>query len=328
MKSDYAFDWADLAFGNKKPIKELRATFIAAPREMSEKRFKEIIKTYLPQGDIVLGISKEPFVEGFEDQPQFRMLDAKRVQKTIDLVNRSGTPHRVYILRYFQRELPFLLEKLGFKRAVFVRGSWRHVFHVSSSYYTLMQKHTPYEMISPFVDEAEARGYAKHTAVLNNKWVDDYVHERFSEKGMLDLAAKVATFSYDYSFQTGVALGRRSYAGAKPYRALKVACNEVVPFPTYAMHYGNSREEKLSPPNDLNHYDAVHAEVELLLGMLEDHRELEGTTLFINLLPCPSCARMFARTSIEEFMYSVDHSDGYAIKMLEAAGKKVRRIVP
>jgi hypothetical protein len=37
---------------------------------------------------------------------------------------------------------------------------------------------------------------------------------------------------------------------------------------------------------------------------------------------------MLSETDIEEFVYSIDHSEGYAIKLLEAAGKKVRRIVP
>jgi deoxycytidylate deaminase len=44
-------------------------------------------------------------------------------------------------------------------------------------------------------------------------------------------------------------------------------------------------------------------------------------------MPCPACARMLSQTDIEEFVYSIDHSEGYAVKMLEAAGKKVRRIV-
>jgi len=36
---------------------------------------------------------------------------------------------------------------------------------------------------------------------------------------------------------------------------------------------------------------------------------------------------MLSQTDIAEFVYQEDHSDGYAIKMLELAGKKVRRIV-
>src|ERR1700744_4481729 len=111
----YEFDWADLAFGSKKPLKELRATFIAAPRELSVERFKQLIKTYLPKGNIVLGISKEPYVEGFEDQPQFKMLKRKSVQNVIRQVNQANNQHKIYALEYFQRELPYILEKIDCK---------------------------------------------------------------------------------------------------------------------------------------------------------------------------------------------------------------------
>jgi hypothetical protein len=36
---------------------------------------------------------------------------------------------------------------------------------------------------------------------------------------------------------------------------------------------------------------------------------------------------MFTSTGIAEFVYRADHSSGYAIKMLEAAGKTIRRLV-
>jgi deoxycytidylate deaminase len=92
------------------------------------------------------------------------------------------------------------------------------------------------------------------------------------------------------------------------------------------MHHGNSREANISPPHDLNHKDTVHAEVEILIKAGKDNIDLAGTTVFINLLPCPACARMFADTDIKELVYREDHSSGYAVKLLEVAGKKVRRI--
>jgi deoxycytidylate deaminase len=111
------------------------------------------------------------------------------------------------------------------------------------------------------------------------------------------------------------------------YKPLGGAFNKVVPYQTYAMHHGSAREKNFSPANDLNHYDTIHAEVALLINAQKNKTDLAGTTLFINLMPCPTCARMLSQTDIEEFVYSVDHSDGYAVKMLEAAGKKVRRVV-
>nr|AIA17188.1 Cytidine and deoxycytidylate deaminase zinc-binding region [uncultured bacterium] len=112
------------------------------------------------------------------------------------------------------------------------------------------------------------------------------------------------------------------------YKLLATTFNPVVPYQTYAMHHGASREINFSPPHDLNHYDTTHAEVELVIKAQKEKIDLKGTILFINLLPCPTCARMLSRTDIAEFVYVQDHSDGYAVKMLEASGKKVRRLVP
>jgi len=330
MNDRYAFDWSDLAFGSKKPLRDLKAIFIAAPRELSGKRFTQLVKAYLPQGNIVLGIAKEPYVDGFEGQPQFKTLQSKTVQQVIDKVNEAGTAHHIYTLEYFQRELPYVLEKSRFQRVVLINGSWQHVFHVSPAYYYLAGSRTPYDMVSPFVNEAEARAYeasadAQIAAELPGL---ELLNARdFSETDMLAIANLTAKHSYDYSFQTGVALGKPMPGKTGRYELLASTFNKVVPFQTYAMHYGSLREKHFSPPHDLNHYDTNHAEIMLLITAQQQHLSLAGTTVFINLLPCPSCARMFASTDISEFVYIIDHSNGYAIKMLEAVGKTVRRVV-
>jgi deoxycytidylate deaminase len=320
------FDWSNLAFGNKKPVNNLHGIFIAAPRDISAARFKELIKTYLTKGNVILGLAKEHYVEGFEEQPQFLMLEEKKVRELIDLINKNAkTDHKVYTLSYFQRELPFLMQKLRFSEVVLVRGSWRYAFHTLPAYYALVEQKTPYKFVSPFIDEEEAREYEDKIGLELATWLGQYLSDTYSEAGMLDLANKAARLSYDYSFQTGVVLGKR--AGPNKYSLVLGAFNKVVPFQTYAMHYGNSREDHFAAPNDLNYYDAVHAEVELLMWALKKKLDLKGMTVFINLLPCPTCSRMLAQTDIEELVYSIDHSDGYAIKMLEASGKKVRRVV-
>lgn len=317
-----SFDWADLAFGSKKPLRELKATFVAAPREISVNRFTELIKAYLPQGNIVLGIANELYIEGFDGQPQFRTLKQEDIQTVIDKVNQSTSPHKINTLRYAQRELPFLLEKCGFMKVVLVNGSWHRSFHTTAPYYTLMNTHTPYEHASPFVDESEAKAFAaKFTdqSLVMNRRAPQTTEE------MMALAAKAATHSFDTSFQTGAALGKQAATGQ--YEYIAHACNTVVPYLTYAMHNGASREIHFSPPHDQNHYDAIHAETALLLNALKQKLDVTGTTLFINLLPCPSCARMLCETDISEIVYEKDHSDGYAVKLLQAAGKTVTRMV-
>lgn len=321
------FDWSDLAFGDKKPLRGLKATFIVAPREMSQQRLTQLVKEYLPTGNIVLGLSKEPYVLGLENQPQFRMLTPADAQKIVNKVAKSSSPHKMYTLSYFQRELTHIIEKISFKQAVLVNGSWHHAFHNLPAYYALVNTRTPYAMVSPFANEKEARTYAvqKLFEIVGGFRVDI---EDLTEEDMMGLAHNVSKFSFDYNFQTGAALGRpRSSHKGTTYQFLGTSFNKVVPYQTYAMHHGASREQNFSPPHDLNHYDTVHAEVEMIIAAQKQQLDLKGTALFINLMPCPACARMFIETDIEEFVYSEDHSSGYAVKVLEAAGKKVRRLV-
>lgn len=314
-----AFDWSELAFGSKKQVNGLGAIFIAAPRQLSAKRFTELVKQYLPAGNILLGLAKEDYVLGLEDQPQFKVLKASEVQAVINKVNSSASRHKIYVLKYSQRELIYILEKLILQKVVLVNGSWYHAFHHKPEFYFIVNNKIPYEKVSPFTDQAEAKGFAKKIKLpkLNTTGT-------FSESGIMELVNQAARQSYDYGgHQTAVVLAKRQ--GSK-YRALAVAHNKVVPYETYAMHFGSTREQYFSPLNDLNHYDTVHAEVELVVKAQKEKILLNNTSLFINLLPCPTCARMFVETDIEEFVYTADHSSGYAIKMLEAAGKKVRRL--
>ena len=83
----------------------------------------------------------------------------------------------------------------------------------------------------------------------------------------------------------------------------------------------------MSPVGDLNYYDTVHAEINLIIDAQKNHIDLKNTVLFINLLPCPHCARALCETDISEIFYTLDHSDGYAVALLEKSGKKVQRLV-
>lgn len=322
MSHQYEFDWSDLAFASKKPLKELKATFIAAPREISVKRFTQIVKEYLSSGPIILGIAKEDFVAGFEGQLQFKTLKQKTVQEIINKVNHSAVKHKVYTVHYFQRDLLPIVEKLNFKRAVFINGSWKYAFHNLEIYQLLIRQRLLYSLVSPFADEREAKAYAKKLGRKLNTVID--TNKSWSEKDLIALTQQAADQSYDYNFQTGVTLAKKQ---AGKYNLLAQAHNKVVPYETFAMHCGASREANFSPPHDLNHYDTVHAEVELMLTALKQKLSLKDASVFINLLPCPPCARMLADTDIKEVIYQNDHSDGYAVKLLEKAGKKVRRVV-
>lgn len=325
--TETAFDWGALAFGSKKPLRELRATFIMAPREISEARFIEIVKTYLPKGNIVLGIAKEPYVLGFEDQPQFKMQPLADLARRIAQINGAKTPYKIYTIAYFQRELQYLLEAVKFPRVVGINGSWKYTFHTQAPYYVLAGQKADIALISPFKDEGEAKAFEiatdKEIAARNS-----FPAGSFTEPEMLEKARQAARFSYDYNFQTGVVIGKKTARGSQRYTFIDFAYNAVVPYQTYAMLHGAAREAHFSPPHDLNHYDTIHAEVMALIRAQQKKLDLHDATVFINLLPCPTCARMLCETDVAEFVYEHDHSDGYAFDLLTKAGKQIRRVIP
>lgn len=317
----YDFDWSDLAFASKKPLRQLDAVFVAAPREISAARFTQLVRDYLPLANLVLGIAKEQFVLGLEERPQFAMLKKKTVEKVINKVNASSSKHKIYTLSYAQRDIAYIFEKISFKQVLLVNGSWYHGFHHRPEYYVLVNTGMPFAKISPFASEQEAKDYAEHTVLRQLPQ-----HGLFDEADMMRLATEAAARSYDYAgLQTGCVVGRKTGAG---YELLATSHNRIVPYETYAMHAGSERERFFSPVNDLNHYDTMHYEVALLVDALERKLDLSGATVFETVLSCPHCARMLMATEIVEVVYQEDHSSGYAVRMLEVAGKKVRRLVP
>lgn len=301
-------------------ISAKNAIFIVAPRELSVRRFAQLLKRYLPKANIILGISKEPYVVGFEDQPQFKMLQLADVELIIDKINDANPPHSIYTYEYAQPKLDTILRAHDFKRILLVNGSWKYAFHNSDAYKTLVDRGIEFKYISPFADDNEAYAYEiTHTPSFTFPEPGTIL----SEQEMVAAADQAALESFDYSFQTGVSLGHKTDDG---YEFITTAFNKVIPYQTYALHHGNSREKNVSKPHDTNHYDTIHAEMQLLTKALAQNIDLTGTTLFVNLLPCPNCARTLSQTNIAEVVYRNDHSDGYAVQLLEACGKSVRRI--
>ncbi|HEY6736567.1 MAG TPA: deaminase [Candidatus Saccharimonadia bacterium] len=319
------FNWADLAFASNKPLKELQATFIAAPRELSLARFKQLVKTYLPKGNLVLGVSTQDYVDGFTGQPQFRTLRQAAVQAVIDQVDAASPQAKIHTLTYAPADEPHLIAKNLFARYVFINGSWSRSFHLRPAFYELTKLRAGYQLISPFTGEVEAHAY------LDQIWPEIEAATplpapgtRLTATQALELAGTAARRSFDYTFQTGTVLARP--AGRDTFEFITASWNAVVPHQTRALHEGSIREQRFSPAGDLNFYDTNHAEMALLIAAATQHLNLAGATMFINLLPCPTCARILAATPIAKFIYQHDHSDGYAYNYLQAAGKTIFRI--
>lgn len=320
--NEYEFDWNKLAFDSKKPLTSLHAIFIGAPREISPQRLTQLIKANLPLAPIIIGIAKEAYIDGFDGQPQFKTLQLASVQSIIDKVNRSASEHKIFTLSYFQRDLTYILEKIKPQSAVFINGSWHNSFHTLPAYFILVNQHVPYQLVSPFCDETEACAY--ETAISKQILPIVVPSTDLTDGQIMEVVDLIATHSFESSFQIGAVLAKKTAGG---YRYLTSAFNRVLPYQTYAMQHGASRETYFSPPNDLNHYDTIHAEMELLVKAQKNNIDLSDTTLFINLMPCPNCARTLSATDIAEYVYRSDHSEGYAAQLFEKSGRTVRRLV-
>ena len=302
-------------------ISKLNSIFIPAPRQLSTKRFTQLIKRYLPKANIVLGISSENYVLGFEGQPQFKMLKLSDIEAIIEKVDKSNSFHKIYTFEYSQSKLSHILKNINIRRVLLVNGSWKYTFHNSEAYQVLVNRNIDFKYISPFTDEIEAKEYEK---IHQNKIQLPDENSHFKDLEMLALADKTATQSFDYSFQMGACLGLRT---GSDYKFITTAFNQVIPYQTYALHHGNSREKNHSLIHDTNHYDTIHAEMQILIKALSGSINLDRTSLFVNLLPCPNCARTLSQTNIAEFVYLHDHSSAYAVDLLQKSGKIVRRLV-
>ena len=315
--NNYELKWSDMAFGSKKPLKSLKAIFIAPSRQMSSVRFVQIVKKYLTLGNIVVAITSEDYIFGYDNQPQFKTLDKSVIENIIAKVNSSNSVHKITVLNCSQKDILDIYNSAKFKSVLLVNGSWQYSFHLRPEYYCLVNNAIPFEYISPFADENEAIEYDKS---INFVDVDIKNNQIINEAEVMSIAIAARQDSFDTSFQTGVALAEKVKGG---YKIIQTYYNKTVPYRTFAWHYGAQRERHFAMPGDLTYYDTVHAEVLMAI----DGQSLDGKTLFIELLPCPNCARMLCETGITEIIYSLDHSDGYAVKLLEKAGKTVRRHV-
>ena len=300
------YDWTDLVTAVSNPLEKFGSTFILAPRQISIKRFKQIIKQYLPKGNIILGIAQEEFIQGFEGQPQFRTLELESVEKYA-----YNSNSKLIILKYPQSEILPVIQKLNFRRAVIVNGSFHRSFHLRLEYQAILDKGASIKYISPFTDETEARNFA-----------DNFCHSGLvpksaprSDSHLKTLVDIEASHSFETSFQTAAAIVTESG---------EVICqhNIVAPYETYAWHHGFQREKHKSQAGDSSHYDSVHAETAalLLVGL-----KAKGAKLYCRTFPCPHCARNIVFAGISEVIYELDYGDKYGYNLFDKSGVKYRR---
>lgn len=321
------FDFANIKTEDKAYLRGLHATLVIAPREMSEQRQKSLVKEVLANGNVVFGVAAEEYVDGFSGQPQFQTTPVEYIQRLALDIETAKLPHGMCVVRYHQEDVDDVIRAVRPNSVVVVRGSYLYPFHRSATFELMTKRGIPFRYVSPFVDEAEAKEYlAEHgfmTLEVTSKLREN--DELRTEADVFAVVDAVAKQSYDYSFQTGAVLAEATENNG--FKILDAACNEVVPYQTYALHFGNSREEHQSAhQGDAVHYDTIHAEMNLLVRAMQRGVTFTGKSLFINMLPCPNCARTLVKTGLQEVVYRRVHSDGYAVDLFEKSGIKTRRV--
>ena len=360
------FDWNQIKSKNKKTLSKSKPIFIIGSREMSQDRIKSLAKKFLDRTkkDILWGCLKEKYIEGLENSPQFRTLPLKLLKETLQGATAPWTPStlerrdmpraseqegmlhcsiddRISILTYHQRDLIYIFKEIDFSLIIFINGSWHKMLHTREELWTILDRKIPYKMISPFVDEKDATNYTNNILGSFRKNSLFEKDRRYSDAGIMKVVGKSTMRSFDHTWQTGCLLAKKKnptkYSGGKggippsssdkkDKKILLTAHNKIIPYETYAMHHGSLREKHFTPPNDMNNYDTIHAEIDLIIQAQKKRISLKGTSLYIDLMPCPTCAKMIAESDIEEVVYRLDHSNGYAFDLLKKMGKKVRRI--
>lgn len=338
MKS---YDWNKLNAKKKVEISKEKPIFVCGPVDMSEKRIVQLIKQLAQKRKVLFGILKDEYIPELKGE-QFRSLSLEKILEVLDKVtppnpiSRGGVPSlerelpksqtsNLQLLTYYHRDWNFVLSELDFSAVILVNGSWARQLHFRKELWTIIEKKVPYKLVSRFYDLNEAKEFSEFFKPLRPTDTSPLIKGEagwgvVADQNNFTIVDQVASNSFDWTFQIGAILVRDG-------KVLVSAHNKIVPFETYTMHNGSSREKAFTPQNDQNNYDAVHAEVELILNALKNKIDIKDATLYINVLPCPSCAKMICDSEIKEIVYRLDHSDGYAIKLLTEAGKIVRRVI-
>lgn len=304
------FSWQQLAEIENSPI------LILGSREISSERITQLTNQLLKNTDktIVWGVFIEKFIQGLENSPQFRTLTIETLKESLKQLNSA----RISILEYSQAQASAIIAEHDWSAIIGINGSWHRAFHYRDEYQVIKKLKIPFKFASAFKDEKEALEYESKIIIERPKLSVNY-SESCSENTLFTLVDEVSHRSFDNTWQTGAVL-------AKNGEFLLATYNKVVPFETYALLHGASKEKHRTPPQDLNHFDTNHAEVEMILEAARKNINLNDCSLFINLMPCPICSRMLAQTAIKEVVYKNPHSNNYAITILEKTGKTIRQI--
>ncbi|MBU0975799.1 MAG: deaminase [Patescibacteria group bacterium] len=311
-------DWNKLNDKDKKKLTGSRKlAFVAGPVQMSDKRVRELISE-LSECQLLFGCLKDEWIPGLEGFLQFSPLKIEELNKP-----KSRPIEKPAILSHFQKDLKYIIRELKPKVVVFINGSWFQQIHYRKEFWEAVSVGAKIELKSPFVNEAEAKRFTKK---IEENYEAEKLYsktKKYSDREIFQILEKKRRHSWDWCGQPTAALVRNG-------RILALTHNRVMSYQAYQMHDGSIREKFQVPAQEMIETHLTnHAEVEMLEVARRERIRLENTSLYMNIFPCPVCAKMLARTPIRKVVYAQDHNLGNTIgyKVLEASGVKLKRVV-
>lgn len=299
-------------------VKSKKVTLVVGPIHVSRKRINQIISKE-SDSSVIFGVLKDEWVPGLENCLQFSPLNEDELQRAIKL---SGN---VTVLSHFHKDVKYIIKEMQPGKVIFINGSWKGQIHYTSMYWKAIDVGARIELTSPFASEREAKRFEKSVSDKLNSQMKKLGKKRndYAAKELLQMTEYVAKCSWDWIGQIGAVL-------AKKGKVLATGFNRVLPYQAYQMHEGSIRERLQIPAQEMIETQLTnHAECEVLEEVREKKLNIAGATLYINMFPCPVCAKILARTDIREIIYSQDHNLGNDIgyKILQMSGKKLKRLV-
>ncbi|QQR93460.1 hypothetical protein IPJ91_03360 [bacterium] len=307
--------------------------FIIGSRKITQKRIIELFmkydtsvsSTHLPSEgrqntQILWGILNEKYIKGLENSPQFESMQLAYLTTTFEKFAKKYPKYNLdnlTILKYNFDNWKDILQELDFEKVILINASWHRSFHRRAEYEILKSRNIPYQFSSSYFSDEEAKldsnvDYSKLDKLIGTELLET------DTESIWNILNEIKVYSYDHLFQTSCLI-------LNDNQILSWGVNKIMPYETYDFHHVSSNEKMLTPMNSSDAQDTIHAEMNAILKV-GNKDDLKGAKLFIELMPCPWCAKVIAESGIGEVSCKLVHNGGHAAELFKEMGVRMKVI--
>ena len=138
------------------------------------------------------------------------------------------------------------------------------------------------------------------------------------DKKIMVLALGEASKSIDWWRQVGGVI-------VKDGEVLLAGFNQRLPS-EYESYFHNDMRSLFSKGKFIELLVSIHAEANLIAAAAKRGIKLEGASMYVNLFPCPICAKQIAGAGIKRLFYMAGYSMTDGVSILKRAGVKLIRV--